>query len=115
MLLDRSKLPPDLVVLRVWAPENEQDTRRPIAHLGDRRRRLIVAVLLTVAALAGGAALVVMASWLAFTSLLIVWAAVAYADRGHGGFYEIKDDGSLGHFLGRSPPDLSSMKSRKPC
>jgi hypothetical protein len=76
---------------------------------------MIVAALVAVAALAAGAALVVMATWLAFTSLLIVWAAVAYADRGHCGFYEIEDDGSLGDFLGRSPPDLSSMKSQKPC
>lgn len=109
-MLDNSKIPAGLVVHQVWAPFEESDGRRPIAYVSDRRRKIIGAALIGLAASLVLAALVVSASlWLAFIPLLVAWAAAAYAGGGRTGFYEVRDDGTLGDYLGRSKPDLSSM------
>ena len=113
-MLDRSKIPSSLAVHRVWVPERDSDLRRPVAYVSDRRRRTIGTVLI---ALGVGAALAVpltrAAFWLAFVPLLIAWAGAAYAGGGRTGFYEVDDEGGLGAFLGRSKPDLSSMRAVK--
>lgn len=105
-MLDKSKLPSDLIVHRVWMPEGDSDPRRPIAYVSERHRRSVGLALI---ALGGGLALAVLvtraAFWLAFVPLLIAWVGVAYAGGGRAGFYEIADDGGLGEYLGRSRPD----------
>ena len=54
------------------------------------------------------------AFWLAFVPLLIAWWGVAYAGGGRTGFYEVDQDGGLGAYLGRSRPELCSMRPQKP-
>jgi hypothetical protein len=114
-VLDKTKIPPDLVVRRVWVPERDSDPRPPIAYVSDRRRRVAGAVLIALGVILGLAALVTRtAFWLAFVPLLIAWAGVAYASGGRTGFYEVDDDGGLGEYLGRSRPELGSMRRSKP-
>lgn len=109
-MLDRSKLPSDLLVHRVWVPENNSDPRRPIAYVGERRRRIAGAALVALGVILALAVLVARTDfWLAFAPLLIAWAGAAFAGGGRTGFYEVDDDGSLGKYLGRAKPDLTSM------
>ena len=114
-MVDKSKLPPHLVVNRLWVPENVSDQRRPIAHVGDRRRRRTGAILIAAGGILALAALATRADfWLAFIPLLIAWAGVAYAGGGRTGFYEVREDGGLGQYLGRSKPDIDLMRPSKP-
>jgi hypothetical protein len=114
-VLDKSKLPSDLVVDRVWVSEDDSDTRRSIAHVSERRRRTVGALLITVGVMLAFAVLVTRAAfWLAFAPLLIAWAGVAYGGGGRAGFYDVEDDGRFGDYLGPSAPEVGSMRPRKP-
>lgn len=114
-MLDKSKLPSDLVVHRVWVPEDDSEIRRSIAYVGERRRQIFGAFLIVLGVILALAVLVARASfWLAFLPLLIAWTGVAYGGGGRTGFYEVRDDGGLGEYLGRSMPVVGSMRPRKP-
>jgi hypothetical protein len=115
-VLDKSKIPTDLVLHRVWVPQRASDARPWVAYLSDRRRRTIGAALFALSLIGVIVAVATSAGfWLAFASLLIAWAGVAYASRGRTGFYNLREDGSLGDYLGRSPPDLTSMVPIRRC
>jgi hypothetical protein len=104
-MLDRSKIPAGLVVHRVWLPKDISDSRRPIAYVVDRHRRWAGAALIAVGVVLALSVLVTRTGfWLAFVSLLIAWAGVAYAGGGRTGFYELDEEGGLGRYLGRSRP-----------
>jgi hypothetical protein len=111
-LLDRTKVPSDLVVHRVWTPEGAAEGRvLPVAYATERRRRLIGGLL----AALGFVMLVVLFSVHAPSYLAILGVAISvtggwYALGGESGFYEVREDGSLGEFLGRTKPDLGSMR-----
>ncbi len=114
-VLDKAKISSGLVVHRVWVPEKESDRRRPIAYVSERRRRIVGVALIALGVILALAVLVTRAAfWLAFVSLLIAWGGVAYGGGGRTGFYEVDDDGTLGKYLGRSKPDLGSMRPEKP-
>ena len=115
-MLDRSKLPRDLWVRMTWAPqEGSEPDERPIVLITDRRRwmiGLIPAVLgiLLLSALFLARAPVV----LLLLPIAIAIAAARYGAGGQAGYYEVKEDGSLGDFLGRKvPPGLSQMRRSK--
>jgi hypothetical protein len=113
-VVDKTRIPSGLVVHRVWVPEDDSDRRRPIAYVSERRRRIAGAVLIAVGVILGFAVLVARGPfWLAFAPLLIAWAGVAYAGGGRTGFYEVNEDGGLGEYLGRSRPEVASMRPRK--
>jgi hypothetical protein len=113
-MLDRSKIPSSLAVHRVWVPEPDSDRRRPVAYVGDRRRRTIGVILIALGVVAALAVLLTSAAfWLAFVPLLVAWAGAAYAGGGRTGFYEVDDHGGLGAYMGRSKPDVSSMRAVK--
>ena len=113
-MVDKSKLPRHVAVERIWVPEELSETRRPIAFVSDRWRRRAGAALIAAGVLLAAAALLTMAAiWLAFVPLLIAWAGVAYAGGGRTGYYELNADGGLGECLGRSRPELESMRLRK--
>lgn len=114
-MLDRSKLPSDLIAHHVWRPDNSSDARRPIAYVSERRRRTIGAVIIALGVILGLAFLAAMGPfWLEFVALLIAWSGVAYAGGGRTGFYEVTDDGGLGNYLGRSRPEVGSMHLERP-
>lgn len=113
-VLDKSKIPSDLLVHRVWVTEGDSETRRPIAYVSDRRRRIVGAVLIVFGVILALAVLVTRVTfWLAFVALLIAWGGTAYAGGGQTGFYEVDEVGGLGKYLGRSKPDFSSMRAVK--
>jgi hypothetical protein len=86
-------------------PEHDSEPRRPIAHVVDRRRRIVGVALIALGVVLALFVLVTRAAyWLAFVSLLIAWAGVAYEGGGRTGFYEVDEDGRLGRYLGRSRP-----------
>ena len=114
-MADKKNIPSGLVVHRVWVPKDESDRRRPIAYVIERRRRIAGVVLIALGVLLGLAILVAGGDfWLAFVSLLIAWVGVAYGGGGRTGFYEVNESGGLGGYLGRSRPELDSMRPRKP-
>ncbi len=114
-MLDRTKVPPDLVVHRLWTPEGTAAGRvRPIAYATERRRRIIGGFLAGL----GFVMLVVLflvhaPSYLAFLGLAVSVGGGWYALGGESGFYEVTEDGALGEFLGRTKPDLDSMRGAK--
>lgn len=111
-MIDPSKLPSGLVVHQVWVPADENDDRRPIAYVGDRRRRVAGLALIASGVLVAVAGLVTgLVFGLAFVGLLIALAGVAWASGGRTGFYEVAD-GALGEYLGRARPDLREMRTR---
>jgi hypothetical protein len=113
-VLDRSKIPSDLVVHRVWMPEPNSE-RRPIAYASERRRRVVAVALIALAlALVVVAVLLTAMFWLAFFPLLIAWVAIGYAGGGRAGYYQVDEDGALGDFLGPSQPDLTGLAGQKP-
>lgn len=114
-MLSTARIPADLQVHRIWEPMRESDDRDPILYVTERRRRFIGAAAI-------GAGLV---EWLViflfhlYIPLLVVGflatlAGGVYASGGRAGFYELNRDGSLGAYLGRTRPDLDSMRSRRP-
>jgi len=112
-VLDKTRIPPGLVVDRLWVPQSESDPRRPIAYVTESRRRIAGAFLIALGAILGLAVLVARtAFWLAFLALLIAWMGVAYAGGGRTGFYEVGGDGGLGEYLGRTQPDVREMDRR---
>jgi hypothetical protein len=102
-LLDRSKVPRDLLVHRVWIKEDESG-RRATAYVGERRRRIIAVAVIVAAVVATAVAMLNGAFWLAFALLLAAWAGTAYAQGGQSGFYEVAEDGGLGRYLGKELP-----------
>lgn len=114
-MLDKSKLPSGLVVHRVWVREDASATRRSIAYVGERRRRIVGTILIALGVIFALAVLVARTEfWIAFLSLLIAWGGVAYGGGGRTGFYEVGDDGGLGDYLGRSMPEVDSMRPGRP-
>jgi hypothetical protein len=113
MVVDKSKLPADLWVRMVWSPKDPSDPEeRPLALVTDRRRWMTgliptaVGILLLIA-------LAIVHAPLALLLLPMVLSLVGarYAAGGPSGYYEVREDGSLGDFLGRkTPPGLSAMR-----
>jgi hypothetical protein len=116
-VVDKSKLQGDLWVRMMWAPKEAAGIQdRPIVLVGDRRRwrmGLIPTILgfLVVIALA-----VIRAPLLLLIlPMAISVAGARYTTGGHAGYYEVREDGSLGDFLGpKTPLGLSEMRRTKP-
>ncbi len=116
-MVEKSKLPGDLWVRMMWTPKEPPGIQdRPIALVGDRRRWLI-GLTPTVLGFLLLIALAVIRAPLVLLILPIGLAMVGarYATGGRAGFYEVRDDGSLGEFLGRKTPlGLREMRRTKP-
>ena len=115
-MVDKAKLPGDLWARMMWAPKEPAGIQdRPIVLVGNRRRWMI-GLLPTVL---GFLLLIALALIRAPLVLLILPMAIAvvgarYASGGQAGYYEVREDGSLGDFLGRKTPlGLSEMRRTK--
>ena len=115
-VIDRTKLPDDLWVRMTWAPKDASGIQeRPITLVSDRRRWLIGLIPVGLA----GLLLIALALLHAPLVLLIIPILVSlvgarYAASGSAGYYEVREDGTLGDFLGRKTPiGLSEMRRMK--
>ena len=115
-MLDRSKLPADLWVRMTWAPKDPPGIQdRPITLVTNRRRWVIGLIPVVLA----GLLLIALALLHAPLVLLILPILVSlvgarYAAGGSAGYYEVREDGSLGDFLGRKMPlGISEMRRTK--
>jgi hypothetical protein len=115
-MLDRSKLPADLWVRMTWAPKEPPGIQdRPITLITDCRRWVIGLI----PTILGGILLITLALLHAPLALLVLPMGVSvvgarYAAGGPSGYYEVRQDGSLGDFLGRKVPvGISEMRRAK--
>lgn len=113
-MVDKSKLSADLWLRMVWAPQASTDPDdRPIALVVDRKRFWISAIPMTLGLLAAIALLLVHASpALVLPLLAVLFVAYRYARGGQSGYYEVREDGSLGDFLGSQIP--AALKGMRP-
>ena len=105
-MVDTSKLSSDLWVRMTWIPVEGSDAEeRRIALVSDRRRWLIglipviLGILLVIAIFLRHAPVVLL-----ILPMAIAVAGARYAAGGHSGYYEVREDGSLGDFLGKKVP-----------
>jgi len=113
-MLDKTKLPPDLMANRVWVSIRDSDDRA-IAYVTGRRRRLTGGAI----AVAGFVVILAILALHLAVGLLVLGVAMSmagavYGNGGRSGFYEVEPDGTLGEYLGRSRPQLSSMRGMRP-
>ena len=115
-VIDRTKLPGDLWVRMTWAPKDASGIQdRPITLVSDRRRWVIGLIPVALAGLLLIAlALLHAPPVLLILPILVSLVGARYAAGGSAGYYEVRDDGSLGDFLGRKAPvGISEMRRTK--
>jgi hypothetical protein len=99
-----------------WTPkEGSQPDERPIVLITDRKRWMIglipgvLGILLLSALFLAHLPVVLL-----IVPLAIIVASARYGGGGQAGYYEVREDGSLGDFLGRKiPPVLRDMRRAK--
>jgi hypothetical protein len=115
-VIDKSKLPRDLWLRMVWAPGASPDPDdRPIALVTDRRRFSISVIPVGLALLVALVLLLLHAPAVLLLPLfLLLYVGYRYSVGGRTGYYEVREDGSLGDFLGRQiPAALRGMRPTK--
>jgi hypothetical protein len=112
---DRTKMPPDLWARRVWAPDATARDRRSIVLVTDRRRLLIGGLIMAFGLVVVIVVRVAHAHWaIALSALILEVIGGLYLTGGQrSGFYEVAADGSLAKYLGKTKPDLRSMRVAK--
>lgn len=111
--LDQTKVPADLWARRIWVPLS--GSKPSLVEVTDRRRLQYGALIM----LLGFAVVVVVKAmnlhWAFAVSFLIieVIGGLYLAGGKRGGFYVLAPDGGLGEYLGKSRPDLKSMRGTK--
>ena len=115
-MVDKGKLPSNAWVRRLWLPADGSDAgERPIVLIINRRRFLIAVTAMLIAALVAILLSILRAAIAAPFAVLFTMVAIwLYARGGVSGYYEVKNDGSLGEYLGvRMPIGLQSMRRTK--
>ena len=114
-MLDRTKVPSDLWVQRLWVPEGSVPGRPAVALVTDKKRLMIGGAIMVVGFAVVIGARMLHAPWtLALIALVLELVGGLYAAGGQrSGFYEVAPDGSLAEYLGRKAPDLRSMRGTK--
>lgn len=113
-MFDKSKLPSGLAVNRVWVSSRESE-QPAIAYVSERRRRMVGGAVI----IAGVIAIFIMLLLSVSPAAALIGVAASllgamYANGGRSGFYEVEPDGTLGAYLGRGRPELSSMRGMRP-
>ena len=111
--LDQTKVPSDLWARRIWVPLS--GGKPSLVEVTDRKRLQYGAVIM----LLGFAVVVVVKAvnlhWAFAVSFLIieVIGGLYLAGGKRGGFYVLAQDGGLGEYLGKTKPDLKSMRGTR--
>jgi len=111
--LDLTKVPSDLWARRIWVPL--AGSNPSLVELTDRKRLSIGAVIMVLGFVVVVAVRAMNLHWaFALSFLIIEVIGGLYITGGkRGGFYELAQDGGLGEYLGKSKPDLRSMRGTK--
>ena|ERR1700687_2077787 len=114
-MLDRTKVANDLWVQRMWVPDGSAPERHGIALITDKRRLIIGGAIMVVGFAVVIAVRALKAPWaVALIALALEVTGGLYAAGGQrSGYYQVAPDGSLGDYLGRKTPDLTSMRGTK--
>jgi hypothetical protein len=99
-----------------WAPKDASGIQeRPITLVSDRRRWVIGLIPVVLAALLLIALALLHAPLiLLILPILVSLVGARYAAGGSAGYYEVREDGTLGDFLGRKTPlGISEMRRTK--
>src|SRR5258708_28851473 len=106
-MLDRTKIPSDLWVQRLWVPDGSAPGRRAVALVTDKRRLIIGGGIMVVGFAVVIATRALQAPWTgALTALFLELIRGLYAASGQpSGFYQVAPDGRLGDYIGRERPD----------
>ena len=114
-MLDRTKVPSDLWVQRMWVPDGSAAGRPDVALVTDKRRLMIGGAIMVLGFAVVIAVRALHAPWtLALIALALELVGGLYAAGGQrSGYYEVAADGSLAAYLGRKQPDLKSMRGTK--
>ena len=115
-MLDKSKLPANLWVRMTWTPqEGSEPDERPIVLVTDRRRWTVGLIPAVLGILLLSAFFLVRApAVVLILAMVVIVAGARYGGGGQSGYYEVREDGSLGDFLGRRiPPVLRDMRRVK--
>jgi hypothetical protein len=114
-MLDRTKVPSDLWIQRLWVPDGSVEGKRSLALVTDKRRLIIGGAIMVVGFVVVIAARAIHAPWtVALAALVLEVVGGLYAAGGNrSGYYEVASDGSLGDYLGRKKPEVSAMRGMK--
>src|ERR1700737_2284444 len=114
-MLDRTKVPSDLWIQRLWVPDGSVPDKHALAMVTDKRRLIIGGAIMVVGFAVVIVARAIHAPWtVALAALVLEVVGGLYAAGGNRtGYYEVTADGSLGDYLGRKKPEVSSMRGMK--
>ncbi|GAC1473179.1 MAG: hypothetical protein PVSMB3_07750 [Candidatus Dormibacteraceae bacterium] len=114
-MLDRTRVPSDLWVQRLWVPDGSTPGKLPVTLVTDKKRLMIGGAIMVLGFAVVIAVRALHAPWtLALFALALELVGGLYAAGGQrSGYYEVAPDGSLAAYLGRKQPDLKSMRGTK--
>ncbi len=112
--LDPTKVPSDLWARRIWVPLS--GNKPSLVEVTDRNRVLIGAAIMILGFVVVAVVRAERLHWAyAVSALVLEVAGGLYLTGGkRGGFYVLTPDGGLGEYLGKSKPDLKSMRGVRP-
>jgi hypothetical protein len=110
---DESKVPPGLWARRVWEPLS--GNKPSLVEVTDRQRLTVGAVIMVLGFVVVVAVKAANLHWaFAVSALILEVIGGLYLTGGkRGGFYVLAPDGGLGEYMGKSKPDLRSMRGTK--
>jgi hypothetical protein len=114
-MLDRTKVPSDLWIQRLWVPDDSIPNRPALALITDKKRLIIGGAIMVVGFVVVIIARALHAPWtVALAALVLEVVGGLYAAGGNrSGYYQVAPDGSLGDYLGRKKPEVSAMRGMK--
>lgn len=111
--LDRTKVPSDLWARRIWVPLS--GGKPSLVEATDRKRLFAGAVIMLLGFVVVVAVRAEHLHWAyAVSALILEVVGGLYLTGGkRAGFYVLTPEGGLGDYLGRTKPDLRSMRGTK--
>jgi hypothetical protein len=112
-MLDPTKVPPDLWARRIWVPQS--GSKPSLVEVTDRKRLQYGAVIMILGFVVVVAVRAEHLHWAYAVSALIleVIGGLVITGGKRGGFYVLAPDGGLGEYLGKTKPNLKSMRGTR--